>query len=934
MKFGRPRRRLTKTVAVIGIAALVVAGSIVSSGTGQAVQAQLTQLYNCPFPLIGNQDVSVQITAEQPATVATGQFTPAITIAAVANAGATATQGLRLIGAETIEGSATATSTVTAPADQGALTVQVGASVPKQPIPPVGLDLVVNSSGSAPGLRFDKPGSAAISVTGLELEMTPRKADGTLTDLGTFKSACVLKAGQPTQLHSYTVTGNAVTPETIVGQGNVPPLRQVYTCPFPLIGNQDVTVDINASLPGTVKAGDFVPKFDITAVANAGTTATQGLRLIGAETVEGSANATSLVNFPGGHLAVQVPTNVPKQAIPAVGNPLITNASGGAPALRFDNPGTATLSVHDLILTLTPRRADGTPTDLGTFTADCTLKDGQTNVLHTFTISSGADTEKPSAPTNLRTGTVTATSVPLSWDASTDNVGVVGYEVRGAGQTVPATGTSATITGLTADTEYSFTVVAKDAAGNVSDPSAALTVRTGTAPDTEKPSVPTNLAVTGATETSIALSWSASTDNVGVTGYDVFQAGALKTSVTGTTATVDGLTADTAYTFTVSAKDAAGNVSDQSAPVTGRTLPAPDSEAPSVPGNLRAGDITTSSIGLSWNASTDNVGVTAYNVFLGDQLKTTVSGPAANIAGLAEDTEYTFTVSAKDAAGNESARSAAVTARTLAKPDTTPPTAPGNLRTTGVTETSIALAWDAAADNVGVVGYEVRGAGRVVPATGTTATFTGLTPDTEYSFTVVAKDAAGNVSPAGAAVTARTKPQASQEIPFAFDLTGKTVIKAVNGTVPLRGGIAVLVNLATGTFNGDLTLAPTQGNFKLFGFIPVSAKIEFAQADKTVGTISPDFVLASKSHVTVKLPRVSVFGFPISTSPSCQTKTPAEIPLMSKPGFNPITGGTLTGVYTLPALKGCGPLNGLISAVTAGPGNTIEVNLTPKPATR
>src|SRR5262249_32118378 len=155
----------------------VVGGIIISSGTGEAVQAQLTQTYNCSFPLIGAQDVTVQITADQPATVATGEFTPALAINAVANAGATATQGLRLIGAEAVEGRARATSTVTAPADQGALTVQVSTDVPKQTIPAVGNDLVVNSTGSAPGLRFDKPGTAAISVTALEMELTPRKAD-------------------------------------------------------------------------------------------------------------------------------------------------------------------------------------------------------------------------------------------------------------------------------------------------------------------------------------------------------------------------------------------------------------------------------------------------------------------------------------------------------------------------------------------------------------------------------------------------------------------------------------------------------------------------------------------------------------------------------------------------------------------------------------
>ncbi|MGE6228632.1 fibronectin type III domain-containing protein [Paenibacillus chitinolyticus] len=99
--------------------------------------------------------------------------------------------------------------------------------------------------------------------------------------------------------------------------------------------------------------------------------------------------------------------------------------------------------------------------------------------------------------------------------------------------------------------------------------------------DTQAPSVPSGLKATASTSTSVSLSWVASTDNVGVSGYDVYQGTALAASVTGTTALVTGLTASTAYSFTVKAKDAAGNVSAASAPVSvttpaGGTTPSPD----------------------------------------------------------------------------------------------------------------------------------------------------------------------------------------------------------------------------------------------------------------------------------------------------------------------------------------------------------------------
>ncbi|GAA1987235.1 fibronectin type III domain-containing protein [Amycolatopsis minnesotensis] len=1115
----RTRRLATGAVAVVSTAAMVVLGLAVGSGTSAAAQGELAQNYSCTFPLIGNQNVSVNIKTTQPSTIATGKLTPAIEITAVSNAGKTATQGLRLVGAETIKGTAKATSTVTMPGTQGNQTVKVSTDVPNQPIPAVGNDLVVNATGSAPALRFDQPGTATLAVTDLELEMTPLRADGTPTELGTFVSDCTPAQGQDTILQTYTVTGPAVAPEAVVGTGNHPPLHQVYSCPFPLIGNQDVSVDINATLPDKIAVGEFTPKIGITAVSNAGKTATQGLRLVGAETIKGSALATSLVSSPQGHLAVGVPTAIPSQPIPAEGNDLVVNAAGAAPSLRFDKPGTATLSVHDLVLTMTPLTASGAETGLGTFVADCTPANGQTNVLHTFTITDAADTTAPSAPGAATVGEVTQNSVALSWGAATDNVGVTGYDVyQGSALVKTVTGTSATIDGLAADTDYSFTVKAKDAAGNASPATAPVTAHTRKAPDTQAPTAPGNPRATGTTQASVALAWDAASDNVGVTGYDVYQGDTLVKTVTEPTATIDGLTADTDYTFTVVAKDAAGNKSAASAAVTAHTQGAPDTQAPSVPGNLHATGTSQASVGLAWDAATDNVGVTGYDVYQGDTLVKTVTEPTATIEGLTADTDYTFTVVAKDAAGNKSAASAAVTAhtattpdteapsapvalstsdvtqssvalswtastdnvgvtgydvyqganlvktvtgttatvdgltantdysftvvakdaagnkseasaaatahtqaapdtqaptvpgnphatgttqtsatlawtestdntgvtgydvyngtalaktvtgttatvdgltadteytftvvakdaagnksaasaaakvKTQAAPDTQAPAAPGNPRATDTTQTTVVLGWDAATDNVGVTGYDVyNGTALAKTVTGTTATVDGLTADTEYTFTVVAKDAAGNKSAASAAAKVKTKPtDTSPVVKYSYDLTGKSQLKKLTGPIDLRGGINAAITLSNGTFDADLALNSASANFTLWGFVPVTAKIEFAPVGKTAGTLKGG-VLKSTSSVTVKLPRISIFGFPVSASPSCQTKTPAQIQLQSKPGFDPLAGGKLTGSYTLPPLQGCGFVNDIVSGVASGPGNTIEVNLAPRP---
>ncbi|MGX7827926.1 carbohydrate binding domain-containing protein [Actinokineospora sp. 24-640] len=88
--------------------------------------------------------------------------------------------------------------------------------------------------------------------------------------------------------------------------------------------------------------------------------------------------------------------------------------------------------------------------------------------------------------------------------------------------------------------------------------------------------------------------------------------------------------------------------------------------------------------------------------------------------------------------------------------DTEAPSTPANPRVTGTSATSVSLAWNAATDNVGVTGYEVRQGTRVIPVNGTSATVTGLSPSTAYTFTVRAKDGAGNLSPASAAVTGTT----------------------------------------------------------------------------------------------------------------------------------------------------------------------------------
>ncbi|MDT7728554.1 MAG: hypothetical protein QOI21_5130 [Actinomycetota bacterium] len=183
---------------------------------------------------------------------------------------------------------------------------------------------------------------------------------------------------------------------------------------------------------------------------------------------------------------------------------------------------------------------------------------------------------------------------------------------------------------------------------------------TVTSVDSQAPQPATNLRSTGHTATSVSLAWTAATDNVGVTGYDVYQHGQHMKTVDGATlaTTVDGLTSNTEYDWTVLAKDAAGNVAQASNNVIVKTDPAaPDAQAPSTPGTLRSPGKSETSIDLAWTASTDNVKVSGYDVFRDGIQTGTADGTATSttVAGLVANREYAFKIRARDAAGNVSA---------------------------------------------------------------------------------------------------------------------------------------------------------------------------------------------------------------------------------------------------------------------------------------
>ena len=192
----------------------------------------------------------------------------------------------------------------------------------------------------------------------------------------------------------------------------------------------------------------------------------------------------------------------------------------------------------------------------------------------TVTTSACADSQPPTAPSNVTATTRTTTSIALTWAPATDDVGVAGYGVYNGADLVDTTaGSTGIVSSLTCGTNYTLSVDAFDATGN-SSPKTAVMVSTLPCTDTTPPSQPTNLRTTAATTTSATIAWNAATDNVAVASYGVYNGSQLVSTVPGTTSTISGLACGTTYAIAVDAVDSAGNRSAKTT-LTASTLSCP-----------------------------------------------------------------------------------------------------------------------------------------------------------------------------------------------------------------------------------------------------------------------------------------------------------------------------------------------------------------------
>ncbi|NNF35409.1 MAG: hypothetical protein HKN68_14965, partial [Saprospiraceae bacterium] len=353
------------------------------------------------------------------------------------------------------------------------------------------------------------------------------------------------------------------------------------------------------------------------------------------------------------------------------------------------------------------------------------------------------DNIAPSTPGNLISIDISTDGFGIIWDESSDNIGVTGYNIYLDGSLVNSTPqTNYQFNGLTSNTTFQVGVAAYDLAGNTSSLS-YIDVTTLEVIDNPPSSIP--VQISQITATSALLQWPASSDDGSIIQYHIYINNVLEVSINSLQWSLENLNPETNYTVYVLAEDNAGQMST-SIPSSFTTLSIPDTTPPTVPGNVRATDITHASARITWNASQDDSGVMNYDVYLNDIQIASIPGNQFVINGLSESTSYNVKVRARDVHNNISAFNQ-VDFTTLSAPDTQAPSKPSGLSVIDLQETSAVISYEASTDNDAVLGYDIYLDGVWKDFTAElNYTFTGLQPETEYTAGVVAIDESNNES--------------------------------------------------------------------------------------------------------------------------------------------------------------------------------------------
>ncbi|MFQ5508020.1 MAG: Calx-beta domain-containing protein [Leptospirillia bacterium] len=227
----------------------------------------------------------------------------------------------------------------------------------------------------------------------------------------------------------------------------------------------------------------------------------------------------------------------------------------------------------------------------------------------------GWDSVLPTPPAFVEALAIGDTRIDLTWSGATDNVRVDGYRIEqstdgvvfNALASVDGNTTAYSDTSAVSGTYY-YRILSVDVAGNVSAPSAVVNATLDSVP----PTAPSTVTTTADSATQITVSWSGASDNVGIATFEIYRDGALVGSVTGSNYVDAALFPQTTYSYMVRVVDRAGNTADSGL---SQATTLPDNEAPSVPGWVSVRALSESQIEVTWEASTDNVGVSGYRVY-------------------------------------------------------------------------------------------------------------------------------------------------------------------------------------------------------------------------------------------------------------------------------------------------------------------------------
>ena len=394
-------------------------------------------------------------------------------------------------------------------------------------------------------------------------------------------------------------------------------------------------------------------------------------------------------------------------------------------------------------------------------------------------------------------------------------------------------------------------------------PNAAFTPAGLPPADTSAPTAPTNLAVATIGTTSIGLIWTASADNIGVVAYDIYVGGIKKYTGTSTNITADSLIAGTTYSFTIKARDLAGNTSQASAALMVTTTAAPVATAglnykfyqgiwsvlpnfnlltPVKTGNSPNVDISVrtpgvdDNFGFVWEGyiNLPVAGTYTFETISDDGSKlyfNSLYSPSAtatvNNDGLHAATSVTGTATVATAGyypiavtyierdGGQSMQvywsgpgvprqlipNAAFASQLPA--DTIAPGVPLNVTATLINSTFINLSWTASTDNVGIAGYDVYVNGIKKYSTATNSiTADTLVPGTSYVFTVKARDFAGNTSAFSTALTTSTT-STTQGLTYKYYEGNWDVLPNFSALTPVKTGIVPNIDIITARNQAD-----------------------------------------------------------------------------------------------------------------------------------